>query len=388
MGPLHRFPASNMISLVGASPRHDLGESFGPELLLGDLLDGGLLDGDRELAGFALGYGTAAGDPQLRAAIAAANGVTAEDVVVTAGGMHALFLIAFTLCDPGDEVLTVAPLFPLARNALDAVGATVRVLPLSFDDGYRLDPERLRAHLTPATRLVSLASPQNPSGVALPQATVERVLEIMAEVAPGAHLLLDETYREAAFGDDPTPPSAAGLDPRVISVASLSKCHGAAGLRIGWAISRDRALVEQLVVGKFNTVLTCAGVSEQLALRVFERADTILSPRRKQLAAALRTTADWVERNAELVEWVRPDAGALCCVRLRPTAFPDSEVEPFYAALTAAGARVAQGAWFGDEARVFRLGFGFLPAGELEVALEALTMVLHQRAGTSGGRPS
>ena len=375
MGRVHRFPDNDIVSLVGPSPRHDLAESVGPDLLLGELLSGG------ELSGLALGYGTAAGDPRLRAAIAAAHGVDAGDVVVTVGGMHALFLIAFTLCDPGDEVVTVTPLFPMARNALDAVGAAVRVLPLSFADGYRLDPERLREHLTPATKLISLASPQNPSGVALPPATVERVLAIIAETAPDAFLIMDETYREATYGDTATQPSAVELDPRVISVASLSKCHGAAGLRIGWAISRDRSLVERLVVGKFNTVLTCSSVSEELALRMFERLDSVQSERRERLAAAIGTTADWVAEHDAFIEWVRPDAGSICCVRLRPSAFADSDVEPFYRALGDEGVRVANGAWFGDEARVFRLGFGFPPAVQLKAALDALGAVLRRRAG-------
>jgi len=92
-----RFQDNDIISLLAAPPRYELGESTGPDLRLGDALDAAAL------GGLALGYGTAAGDPQLRAAIAAAHGVDADDVVVTAGGMHALFLLAFVLCERGDD---------------------------------------------------------------------------------------------------------------------------------------------------------------------------------------------------------------------------------------------------------------------------------------------
>ena len=80
--------------------------------------------------------------------------------------------------------------------------------------------------------------------------------------------------------------------------------------------------------------------------------------------------------HSHLVEWVRPDAGALCCVRLRHDAFPDQAVGAFYAVLEAHDLQVADGTWFGEEKRVFRLGFGYLPLNDFPVALEALSQAL------------
>ena len=125
-----RFPKNEIMSLVGGSPRYELAESFGPSLKVGDLLSEPGLD---ELA---LAYGTAEGGEQLRRAIAAANGAGPEDVVVTIGGSHALFLIAFILCDRGDQAVVASPLFPPARSALTAVGAELRTLALRFDRGF------------------------------------------------------------------------------------------------------------------------------------------------------------------------------------------------------------------------------------------------------------
>jgi aspartate/methionine/tyrosine aminotransferase len=371
---MNRFPENDIISLVGAPPRYELGESTGPDMRVADLLDRGALDD------LPLGYGTPAGDPALRAAIAAAHGADPDDVVVTAGGMHALFLLAFLLCQRGDEAVIAEPCFPLARNALEAVGVDIRVLRLSFDQGYRLDPRDLRNTLSPRTRLVSLTSPQNPSGVASSPATLRETLELMAEICPDAYLLVDETYREATYADDTIAETALALGPKVISVASLSKCHGAPGLRIGWALTRDRELRRQLVVGKFNTIVSCPRIDEALALRLFERSAPILAERRVLLDAGLQRTAAWVRANAGRVEWVRPDAGAICCIRLRPSAFDEAGVARFYAASEAKGARVAKGEWFGAEARVFRLGFGLLSIADLGDALAALTEALNETA--------
>jgi DNA-binding transcriptional MocR family regulator len=100
--------------------------------------------------------------------------------------------------------------------------------------------------------------------------------------------------------------------------------------------------------------------------------------RRKQLGQGLARTAAWVERNAAFVTWVRPDAGGLCCVRLRPEIFDTAAVARFHAALAAQGARVGDGTWFGEEPHVVRIGFGFLPTAELELALDALGKALQQ----------
>ena len=284
-----RFPRNDIMTLTSETPRYDLAESIGPDLALVELLGAPTDDG---LGGLALSYGTAQGNADLRALIAGRHGVEADDVVVTVGGMHALFLIAFILCDRGDEVVTTTPSFPLARNALDVVGATVQEVPLTFDGGYRLEPEDVAARLTEKTKLVFLASPQNPSGVAIPLDTLRTVLALMQERCPNAYLLVDETYREAAYGDDPLCPTAVGLGLKVISCASLSKCHGAPGLRLGWAISRDPDLRDQLVVGKFSTVISCSAVDEALACRVLEESERIISERRRRLADGLARTAE------------------------------------------------------------------------------------------------
>ena len=88
-----QFIRNDILSLVGDAPLHDLAESVGPDLQLGELLGA-----DSSWKETRLGYATAAGAPALRAAIAHLHGVDTEDVVVTVGGIHALFLLGYILC--------------------------------------------------------------------------------------------------------------------------------------------------------------------------------------------------------------------------------------------------------------------------------------------------
>lgn len=375
-----RFSDKEVSSLVCKAPLFDLSESQGASVQLAELLPMAFGDG----ADFSVGYGTAAGNPNLRGEIANQNNVHVDDVVVTVGGAHALFLIAFTLCQSGDEAIVAEPVLPLPRNALAAVGVTMRSLPLGFDTGYQVDLVALRGLLSPKTRVVSLASPQSHSGVAIPQQTLREIVEMLAEHAPLAWLVVDETYREAAYGDIAAAPSAAGLGDRVISVSSLSKCHDSVGPRIGWAITGDKSLRQALVTAKFGTVISCSPVDEALAIAMLKQRDRMTGERRKLLAQNLQFVESWALRHPAHIEWVRPDAGSLCCVRLRHDVFNALAVERFYATLARYSTRVAPGPWFEDDPLVFRVGFGLPTLTQLAIGLECVSVALIRGASGAG----
>ena len=227
---------------------------------------------------------------------------------------------------------------------------------------------------------MSIASPQNPSGVRTPLAEIEAILDLMRRKAPMARLFVDETYRDATYGDEPPPPSAASLDEAIITGGSVSKAHGAPGLRVGWLTVRDADLRERLTTAKMNVVVSGSPLDETLAAAVLENRETILGARRALLAAGVSTVAAWVERQSGLVDWVRPDGGALCCLRLNPEAFDAAGVARFWAALPDAGLQLGDGAWFGESSDVLRLGFGYLPIAVLPSALEALSAALQKAA--------
>jgi aspartate/methionine/tyrosine aminotransferase len=368
-----RFPKNDIISLLDVNRPLNLAESTARDLTLGELLDLVGLDGLRDLR---LGYGSSAGLLTLRQAIGASCEVPASNVLTTQGAAMGLFLLAFELCRPGDDVALATPCFPPSRDALVACGVAISDLRLTFDEGYGIDVDRLAAALTLRTRLVSVASPQNPSGVRIHHETLSDILEAMAERSPHAFLVVDETYRPAAYGTDPIPSSAAGLDPRIITIASISKAHGAPGLRTGWLTVSDDDLRERLAVAKMNTVISGSVLDEALASALLHNDEGVLGPRRMLLAQGLEQVGSWQALERERVDWVRPDAGALCCMRLTPTVFDDDAVGRFWAALPHHDLQLAPGSWFGEADRVFRVGFGYLGLDQLRNALRALSEVM------------
>lgn len=373
-----RFPASEIINLLDNFPIHNLGESTSQDLHVGQLLD--LVDMD-QLRGLRLGYASAFGSPALRERISALTGVPAENVVTTQGVALALFLLAFEHCRAGDEAVIVAPCFPPTRDALTGIGVETIAVASKFDEGYRLDMARLAQSLSPQTKLVCVASPQNPSGVRVNEGEVKDLLSAMSTKAPGALLLIDEIYRDATYGAESVPPSFAPLDPRVITAGSISKAHGAPGLRVGWMTVPNAALRERLTIAKMNIVLSSSVLDEALAEQVLAHREEILAPRRAALAEALGVLAEWHANHSHLLDWVRPEGGAMCCMRLRTDRYDDDAVSAFWDRLPANDIQLGSGQWFGESPRVFRLGFGYLPLPGFRRALNALASTLEELSG-------
>ena len=373
------FPRNEIISLLDVDRPFNLAESTSQDLTVGELLDLAGLDRTR---GLKLGYGTSAGSMALREEIARVCKVSPEQVVTTQGTALGLFLLAFEACRPGDEAVLATPCFPLSRDSLLGAGVDVREVRLSFDDAYRLDLDRMGAALTSRTRLVSIASPQNPGGVQSSRADVEQLLALMRQRSPRAFLFVDETYREASYGDAPVMESLAALDPRVVTGASVSKALGAPGLRTGWLTVADADLRSRLVVAKMNTVISGSVLDETLATVLLQHREHVLTPRRRFLAGALDKLTAWCEGERGRVEWVRPDAGALCCLRLRADAFDAAAVARFWELLPRHDLQLACGTWFGESDHAFRLGFGYLPPERLGPALSALSAALDAAAAS------
>jgi DNA-binding transcriptional MocR family regulator len=202
----------------------------------------------------------------------------------------------------------------------------------------------------------------------------------MQKRSPQALLFIDETYREASYGDAPVAESLAALDPRVITGASVSKALGAPGLRTGWLTVVDAELRSRLVVAKMNTVISGSVLDETLATTLLQHREHVLAPRRNLLAGALDKLTTWCEGERERIEWVRPDAGALCCLRLRTDAFDAAAVTRFWDLLPQHDLQLACGTWFGESDRAFRLGFGYLPPERFGLALSALSASLDAAA--------
>jgi aspartate/methionine/tyrosine aminotransferase len=325
---------------------------------------------EADLSRTLLPYGDHLGAEQLRRLIVGDDGALApDDVLVTAGAASALFIVATTLLGAGDHVLVCAPNYATNLETPRAVSADLEAFELSFDDGWKLDLERLAARLRPDTRLVSVTYPHNPTGSMISRDELTALVALV-ESHPVARLLVDETYRELAYADPL--PMAASLSPRVVAVSSMSKTYGLPGLRVGWLTCRDERLMETFLAAKEQIFICGAVLEEDLAARVLDRRADVLALVRAKTEQHLGDVRDWIGGH-ELFEWVEPKAGVVCFPRIRPEIAVD--LDGFYTALLERhGTYVGPGHWFDQDRRYFRLGFAWPTREALARGLEGLDL--------------
>lgn len=263
-----------------------------------------------------LGYDTI-GDPGLRRAIAdryTHRGLTTtpDQIMVTLGAQHAIFLVARTLLSRGDRALIETPSYPHARTALASTGALIAELPVEVLSSDRASALEIAARVGPRLAYL-IPDHQNPTGTSMPSDLRPELIATL--VAQGSHILVDETTAELSLGGVRSVlPFAAAAEhayqqDAIITIGSLGKTVWG-GLRIGW-IRAAPGLIERFEierrVGDLGT-----GVWEQvLAHYAFDRYDEILEDRCTELTPRHRLLVDQLA--VKLPQWhPSPVAGGAC----------------------------------------------------------------------------
>ncbi len=189
--------------------------------------------------------------------------VDIDRIAVTSSGVNALMLAMQLLADAGDEVAAVVPLWPNLTAQAQIMGAAVNRIPLRPIQGrWSLDLDRLRAAVTPATRLLLLNAPNNPTGWTLTRSEQQAILEHCRRT--GTWIVADEVYERIWFGDGLAAPSfldIASEDDRLVVAQSFSKTLLMTGWRLGWLVLPGSHLDAVGKLIEFNT--SCAPVFVQ-----------------------------------------------------------------------------------------------------------------------------
>jgi aspartate/methionine/tyrosine aminotransferase len=325
---------------------------------------------DIDLSRLVLLYGNHRGHPALRALLAAEGECAVDQVLLTPGAAGALFIVSTSLLGPGDHLVVLRPNYATNIETPRAIGCDISFVDLTFERGWRYDASDIAAAMTPRTRLVSITNPHNPTGTVLDHETLRHIVALVE--ARGAHLLVDETYRDLSA--NAARPFATTLSERVISVASLSKAYGLPGLRMGWLMTRDHALNERFLAAKEQIFISGAILDEEIAYRVYRRRSEQLPRIAAEVGRRRRVLGDWMAGERRM-EWVEPMGGVVAFPRIRSDAGVD--VARFYAILT--GERrtwVGPGHWFEQDDRYMRIGFGWPALQELSDGLQNISEAL------------
>jgi aspartate/methionine/tyrosine aminotransferase len=308
-------------------------------------------------------YGDHKGRPELRELIASEVGFSLDDVLITSGAATALFILSTSFLEPGDHLVVMRSNYATNIETPRAIGADISFLELRFEEDFALDLDRLEQLITPRTKLVSLTYPHNPTGVMIPEEKLRAIVALIER--KGAYLLIDETYREMSFV--PKMPVAATLSDRVISISSMSKAYGLPGIRIGWLLTRNAALMETFLAAKEQICITNSVVDEEIAYRYLLQKEKHFAPIREAIRSNFAILKRFMD-GQDVLEWVEPQGGCVCFPRIKASVRLD--IDRFQDILLNKYATyLGRGHWFEQDPRYMRIGYSWDRTEKLEKGL-------------------
>jgi len=269
-------------------------------------------------------YGPVAGEPALREAIARKQSLEnnvptrVEQVLVTNGGKQALFNLFQVLLDPGHEVLLPVPYWLSYPEMVRLAGASLKLLPSSAATGFRLDPAQLEAAITPASRLLVLNSPSNPTGVVLSREELEAIAAVVRR-HPQLAVVCDEIY-EFLVAPGHRHHSFAAVAPdladRTFLVNGFAKGWAMTGWRVGWLAGPREVVAAASALQSQSTSNVCSFAQFGALAAISGSRDCVramaarFDARRRLLSDGLATIADLSLVEPEGAFYAFPDVSA------------------------------------------------------------------------------
>jgi aspartate/methionine/tyrosine aminotransferase len=295
--------------------------------------------------------------------------IAPDQILVHSGAEEAVFTLFHALLGPGDHIIVQTPCYQSALSIPRSIGCSVTPWPCRYEDRWRPDLDALERAITPATKLLYINTPQNPTGYQLEPDAFPRILEL-AE-ARDVVVFCDEVYRELEHDPQIRLPAACDVSATAVSLGVMSKSYGLPGLRIGWVATRNNGILQGMETIKDYTTICNSAPSEFLAALALRHRDRLIDRNLAIVRQNMSLLDSFFATHADRFAWVRPTAG--------PIAFPrlalDTDVATFCTELVEqTGVLLVPGTIY-DYPDHVRLGFGRRNMPEALAQLEAYLAV-------------
>jgi aspartate aminotransferase len=223
------------------------------------------------------------------------------ECIVTVGGKHAIFNVACSLINSGDEVIIPAPYWVSYPDIVKYAGGKPVIVETREADGFALQASDLERAITPRTRMVIVNSPSNPAGAVIPNAEFEKILAICQR--KGVWLLSDECYSHFTYGDAKpfSIASISGSKNRLIIAGSCSKTFSMTGWRIGYVLAPAQLVS---AVGKLQSQST----SNPTSIAQYGALEALRGP----MDSVGTMLAEYARRRERIVAGLRAIPGVTC----------------------------------------------------------------------------
>ncbi|MBU2611543.1 MAG: pyridoxal phosphate-dependent aminotransferase [Chloroflexi bacterium] len=188
-----------------------------------------------------------------------------NEVIITVGVSEALYLTMTALLDPGDEVIIPTPCFVSYQAEVVLAGGVPVEIPSRMEDNFQLDPERVRAAITPRTKIIFVGYPSNPTGAVATRETLSQVAKIAEE--RNLILISDEIYDRLVYDFQHVclPSLGEEIKKRTVLLGGFSKDYAMTGWRIGYAAGPADILKGMLRIHQY-TIMSAPTIAQEAAI--------------------------------------------------------------------------------------------------------------------------
>lgn len=296
--------------------------------------------------------------------------VTEKNILCFPGTQTALFAVMLGLVEAGDDVLVGDPLYATYEGVVASTGASLVPVPLSPARRFHLQAEDLERAITPASRVLLLNTPHNPTGAVLTAVEIAAIGEVCRR--HDLWIVCDEVYEELIFAEGfASPFDNPDLAERTIVVSSISKSHAAPGFRSGWAAGPSEFCERLLPVSETMLFGVQPFISDMTALAVSERFDTAAIMRKNY-----HRRAKIIERalaGEPLLKTMLPEGGMFILVDVGATGLSGEAFA--WELLNRQDVAVMPGSSFGAQAKDFIRISLTVPDERLEEAARRMTLL-------------
>ncbi|MGB9959261.1 MAG: pyridoxal phosphate-dependent aminotransferase [Candidatus Bathyarchaeales archaeon] len=303
-------------------------------------------------------YSSAAGEKNLRETLAEIHGVSADNIVITAGSKWAIFASMYLLLKKGENVIVPTPHWTAYDLTAKSLGAEIKLLRTELESDWKVDFEKLQKLIDDKTRLIILNNPNNPTSKVMDEKTVEKITNIADE--KGITILSDEVYADISFVKTK---SVLDISPNHLIVKSFSKTFAMTGWRLGYAIAK-KELVEKIVKLNQITLTNVPAFIQEGALKALELRHEIIRKIREEYRRRADMACKLLSKTS--LKFSKPEAPFYL--------FPKKEgldSEKFAFDLLDKGVAIAPGTSFGNYREHFRLALT-APNDEVEQGLKII----------------
>ena len=263
---------------------------------------------------------------KLRDKLASINNLNANQIVLGCGSDETLLFTALAFCQDGDEIIHAQHGFEMYSIITKIVGATSKLV--KEDENFKVTVTSILDEVTPSTKIIYLANPNNPTGTYL---TRNQIIDILDKLPKNIILVLDGAYAEYVTKEDyDSSFSLVDQFENVIITRTFSKAYGLAGIRLGWCYSSEKvASILNKVKGPFNT----QSLSQEMAIIALDDKEYL-----SKVIKSNRDTKSWFESELEKIKIkTRPSEGNFSFVEMS-----DQEAKKIFAHLANSGIIVRQ----------------------------------------------